>query len=109
MREDWRERAACLGVVEARGNHELFFGTEDNRSNRPVLTEGKQRCAACPVVVDCLEFAELVDETYGTYGGLDQEERRRFRNNYGSVRSPRGRAAHQRLLNMLRETVPKGT
>ena len=39
----------------------------------------KAVCASCPVRVECLEHAIAVDERYGIWGGLTQDERRLLR------------------------------
>ena len=39
----------------------------------------KSVCASCPVRDECLEHAIDVDERYGIWGGLNQEERRLLR------------------------------
>ena len=35
-------------------------------------------CAACPVQVDCLDYALVVQEPHGIWGGLNELERRRL-------------------------------
>lgn len=39
----------------------------------------KSVCASCPVRNECLEHAISLDERYGIWGGLNQEERRLLR------------------------------
>jgi WhiB family redox-sensing transcriptional regulator len=70
MTQDWRTRAACLGM-----DTELWFpeGIE------ALAQQAKAVCARCPVRDDCLEFALAAGEVDGIWGGLDEDERRALR------------------------------
>ncbi|MGI5414274.1 WhiB family transcriptional regulator [Actinomadura luteofluorescens] len=76
----WQERAACRGEGLA-----LFFGpaTGDDREYPPAKrdreAEAKWICGLCEVRTDCLEYALDAGEKYGIFGGLNEEERKRFR------------------------------
>jgi WhiB family redox-sensing transcriptional regulator len=65
----WQDQASCLGM-----DPDLFF-PERGASTR----EAKAICAACPVRVDCLEYALANAEKFGIWGGLSERERRRIR------------------------------
>jgi len=38
--------------------------------------QAKAICGACPVRVECLEYAIKINETHGIWGGLNELERR---------------------------------
>ena len=65
----WQDAAACRGEDLA-----LFFGPEEEswpqRERR-----AKQVCAGCPVRTSCLDHAVSRPEKYGTWGGLNEDER----------------------------------
>ena len=82
----WQDRASCLGM-----DPDLFF-PERGASTR----EAKAICAACPVRIDCLEFALAHGEKFGIWGGMSERERRR-------IRRMRAQAARRRALG-----VPSG-
>ena len=68
----WQDRGACrdedLGV---------FFGADGERQPERDIRERKAKsiCADCPVRIDCLNYALSRPEKYGTWGGLNEEER----------------------------------
>lgn len=70
---DWQSRGACRDTDTA-----VFFHPEFERaSNRATRTAAaKAVCARCPVIERCREHALTVQETYGTWGGLDELERK---------------------------------
>jgi WhiB family redox-sensing transcriptional regulator len=65
----WQDQASCLGM-----DPDLFF-PERGASTR----DAKAICAACPVRVDCLEYALANGEKFGIWGGMSERERRRVR------------------------------
>ena len=68
----WQDRAACRGrdVV-------LFFGPDGERQPERENRErrAKELCASCPVQLECLGYAVSRPEKYGTWGGLNEDER----------------------------------
>lgn len=64
----WQEQAACRDA-----DPELFFSSEDGSRH-----EALSLCGACPVRTDCLEHALAHRETYGIWGGTDEQERKRL-------------------------------
>jgi WhiB family redox-sensing transcriptional regulator len=70
----WQHRAAC------RGDDSTFFyapGYFEKRSEKRAREAvAKAICARCPVRIECLEYALTVRETHGTWGGLNEAERR---------------------------------
>ncbi len=70
----WQPIALC------RGNHShLFFPPssserKEERERREV--RAKSICTVCPVRVECLDYAVVIKEPYGIWGGLTETERR---------------------------------
>ncbi|MDP9407499.1 MAG: WhiB family transcriptional regulator [Actinomycetota bacterium] len=72
----WRASAACHGV-----DAEHFFPPSHfERKPEKDLREGAARalCARCPVRQECLDYALLVEEPHGIWGGMNELERRRL-------------------------------
>ena len=89
----WRDRAACLGMDTG-----LFFPARGENA-----AEAKQVCAACPVIVECREWAlSQGPKLVGVYAGLtgrdrrplhkarNRVERRAYPRDYGMPRIPNG-------------------
>jgi WhiB family transcriptional regulator, redox-sensing transcriptional regulator len=69
----WWEEAACQGA-----DPELFFPVT---ARGVVMTEtelAKAICSCCPIKLRCLEFALRTKQSHGVWGGLDEDERRRY-------------------------------
>ena len=68
----WQDRAACRGE-----DLMLFFGPDGERQPDREIRErkAKQVCMGCPVRTDCLDYAVTRPERYGTWGGLNEDER----------------------------------
>ncbi|MCW2898781.1 MAG: putative regulatory protein [Streptosporangiaceae bacterium] len=68
----WTAGAACRGEALV-----LFFGPDGERQPEREIREAKakQVCMGCPVRTDCLDYAVTRPEKYGTYGGLNEDER----------------------------------
>lgn len=68
----WQDLAACRGKDVV-----LFFGPDGERQPEREIRErqAKALCASCPVRGDCLAYAISRPEKYGTWGGLNEEER----------------------------------
>ena len=69
----WQEEAACRGM-----DTELFYLPENSRgtNKQTIVTAAKKICATCTVKSECLEYALAIDEPYGVWGGMSEEERR---------------------------------
>jgi WhiB family redox-sensing transcriptional regulator len=67
---EWAAQAACLGMDPT-----LFFPT---RGDMDTLRAARAVCRACPVRVDCLEWALSNREFQGVFGGTSERERRRI-------------------------------
>lgn len=70
----WQPIALC------RGNHShLFFppSTAERKEERERREErAKSICVICPVRGQCLDYAMVIREPYGIWGGLTETERR---------------------------------
>jgi WhiB family redox-sensing transcriptional regulator len=69
---DWQYQGACRTLPS-----EMFFHPDGERGPRRRNRENaaKAICAACPVIVQCREHALAVQEPYGIWGGLSEEDR----------------------------------
>ena len=71
----WRHKAACRGPSQ-----DIFFPpqrTERRRDKRRREQLAKEICSGCPVMEACREYAIGINEPYGVWGGLTENERRR--------------------------------
>ena len=72
---EWQLQGACRGK-----DTDLFFHPEGergpSRSNREAAA--KAICRTCPVLTECREYAMLVREPHGIWGGLNEYERRQL-------------------------------
>jgi WhiB family transcriptional regulator, redox-sensing transcriptional regulator len=68
----WQDEAACRGREVV-----LFFGPDGERQPEREIRERKAKalCDSCPVRNDCLSYAVSRPEKYGTWGGLNEDER----------------------------------
>jgi WhiB family redox-sensing transcriptional regulator len=71
---DWKRQddALCKGESLV-----LFFGVSGERQPERDVRERKAKaiCAQCPVRAACLEYALSQPERFGTWGGLNEDER----------------------------------
>jgi WhiB family redox-sensing transcriptional regulator len=71
---DWQDKASCQSVSDP----EIFFQPWTEK-------DALQYCAICPVIDQCLEYAESLDDyglrlgAYGIWGGLTDKERGKMR------------------------------
>jgi WhiB family redox-sensing transcriptional regulator len=65
----WTDQAACRGT-----DTEIFYP-----ANQDEEAEALSICATCPVRAQCLDYAIFNRETYGIWGGMTPEQRRRIR------------------------------
>lgn len=74
----WHADAACLNY-----SSEIFFDEAAHPHSNPTARTHNRRvvakriCRACPVMDECRET--FINEPYGVFGGLDQEERAKVR------------------------------
>ncbi len=64
----WQNDAACRDA-----DPELFFSNDDADRETALAM-----CAECPVRTECLEQALATRESYGIWGGTDEQERKRL-------------------------------
>lgn len=81
--DDWRHRAACVGI-----EGEVFFPEAGANAN-----EARRICQGCPVRGNCLSEALWLNEREGMWGGLTALERRPLRRRL-STRTPRRQVFH---------------
>lgn len=69
---DWQYRGACRDK-----GTEAFFHPQGERGSarRNRAAAAKAVCASCPVMKECREHALKVQEPYGVWGGLSEDER----------------------------------
>jgi WhiB family redox-sensing transcriptional regulator len=69
---DWQLLGACRG-----DDPDLFFHPEGERgaARRARDDAAKAVCARCPVIMECALHAMKVQEPYGVWGGMSEEER----------------------------------
>ena len=69
---DWQEHGECRSADPT-----LFFHPQNERgsSRRSRDRAAKAVCAACPVRVECADYAIRAREPYGVWGGMTEEER----------------------------------
>lgn len=71
----WQQSGACRDLPS-----EMFFHPDGERgpSRRNRENSAKAVCASCPVIQQCREHALSVQEPYGIWGGLSEEDRQRI-------------------------------
>lgn len=70
----WQNAAACRDV-----DTELFFPAGTTGEAAGQIDAAKRVCAGCDVREACLEYAIETNQTYGVWGGYDEQERKRLR------------------------------
>lgn len=88
----WSDDAACSGVETA-----VFFPVGSGGVSAAVEAEyAKTFCAPCPVRGECLTHALTRRETYGVWGGLDEDERAELLRQARRAAERRRRAAKEK-------------
>lgn len=69
---EWQGRGLCLSADNAD-----FFHPQNERGLARVRRDRRAKtiCAACPVRLECADYAIRAHEPYGIWGGLTEEER----------------------------------
>jgi WhiB family redox-sensing transcriptional regulator len=77
LSSNWQQDGACRSGMAT----DFYPPMHAERKHERLARErrAKSVCAACPVQAACLEHAISVDERYGIWGGLNQDERRLLR------------------------------
>ncbi|MFE0800120.1 WhiB family transcriptional regulator [Streptomyces sp. NPDC058812] len=100
-KKDWRDQAACRGA-----DSDAWF---PNPTNMVGVQAAKTGCFACPVMLDCAQYALRTRQETGVWGGLSEGQRttlyKRHRtadfDNPPLVRDVVYRALHQELNPIL--------
>lgn len=68
----WQYEGACQALPT-----EMFFHPDGERgpSRRNRENTAKAICSSCPVIAQCREHALSVQEPYGIWGGLSEDDR----------------------------------
>ena len=69
---EWQYQGACRALPT-----EMFFHPDGERGPRRANREAaaKAVCATCPVIEACRKHALAVQEPYGIWGGLSEDDR----------------------------------
>jgi WhiB family redox-sensing transcriptional regulator len=88
---DWQLAAACRGMDTA-----IFFHPpeERNAARSSRIAQAKNVCQQCPAIRECLAHALKVQEPYGIWGGLSEDERANLLG-LESLRYPKRNAANR--------------
>lgn len=72
---EWQERGACREADPT-----LFFHPQNERGLARLRRDraAKAVCCACPVRIECADYAVRAREPYGVWGGLTEEDRERI-------------------------------
>lgn len=74
---EWQKDGACVGMKDA---DDLFFHpwNDTPRARQDRERRAKAICNMCPVKQQCLDWSLKVQEPYGVWGGVGEDERRRL-------------------------------
>ena len=69
---EWQNQGSCRDLPS-----EMFFHPDGERGPSRInrIAKAKSVCASCPVIQQCREHALAVQEPYGIWGGLSEDER----------------------------------
>ena len=73
---DWQELSKCKGL-----DPEMWFPPRDKELYTPIANYAKSVCFGrdgmpeCPVRVECLLYADAMEDQHGIWGGLSHRER----------------------------------
>ena len=69
---EWHQKGACRDLPS-----EMFFHPDGERGPRRRNRENSAKaiCASCPVLIACRTHALAVQEPYGIWGGLSEDDR----------------------------------
>jgi WhiB family transcriptional regulator, redox-sensing transcriptional regulator len=74
--EEWKLRAACRGEDPGLWFPSAIGRRHYDRTVRTLTARAKAICLRCPVQGECLQYG--LDEPWGIWGGLTEEERAQF-------------------------------
>jgi WhiB family redox-sensing transcriptional regulator len=72
---EWQKDGSCVGM-----DQDIFFHPWNDTPNSRMARERKAKaiCAGCPVRDKCLDWSLKVQEPYGVWGGVGEDERRKM-------------------------------
>lgn len=84
----WQDHASCREADPL-----LFFHPQNERGSSRIRRDraAKMVCAACPVRMECADYAVRAREPYGVWGGLSEEDRERIYARLDSRHYPRAK------------------
>ena len=71
--ELWKDQANCVGI-----DTDLFFTSGESEGDDRDIKNLTRICAACPVKIECLDYAVKYSQL-GWWGGTTEAERKRIR------------------------------
>lgn len=74
--QPWMARSSCAGLDAS-----MFYPGPDDAEE---LALAQQVCAGCEVRAECLEYALVMNEIHGVWGGVSATERRKMRGRWGT-------------------------
>ena len=87
---DWRSKAACRDK-----DPELFFPVGNTGAAYQQIEEAKQVCRTCDVIDQCLKYALEMNQDYGVWGGLSEDDRRALKRR--AMRARRSQAMQMQI------------
>lgn len=85
---DWRELAACRN-----SDPETFFPVGTTGPAIDMIEKATAICGSCSVQEECLLYALETNQEAGVWGGLPEDDRRRFRKRWLAERRRRRQAS----------------
>ena len=82
---EWLDRASCKET-----DTRVFFIYREDKDQRQRREAAYGICRACPVQMDCLDYA-IVNNEVGIWGGTTDQERRRLKPHWNGDIKPRRR------------------
>jgi WhiB family redox-sensing transcriptional regulator len=72
---EWQLAGACRA---AGVDPEIFYLPHNARldEKKDLVKQAKAVCATCPVILQCREYSLDIEEQFGVWGGLSEDERR---------------------------------
>ena len=103
---EWQEVGACR-----QADPTLFFHPQNERGLARVRRDqaAKAVCAACPVRIECADYAIRSREPYGVWGGLTEEDRENIYRRIPIAVYPRAKGEGARVCaDEIAGAVPQG-
>ena len=85
---DWRELAACRD-----SDPDIFFPVGTTGLAVSMIDRATAICSSCTVLEECLVYALETNQEAGVWGGLAEDDRRRYRKRWLAERRRRRQAS----------------